>query len=101
MPFKKGAFRLAIQNQIPIIPIVFSPYYFVNWQERRFQSGTVVIEILPPIPTEGYTYSNIDSLTQTTYAIMSEKNKELRMMRPIDYCDMKTRKKSIIVKPNF
>ncbi|XKL67296.1 hypothetical protein PGB90_002787 [Kerria lacca] len=77
LPFKKGAFRLAIKNQIPIIPIVFSPYYFVNWQQKRFESGKMVMEILQPIKTDGYSYKDLDSLVEKTYSIISKTNKKL------------------------
>ena len=36
-PFKKGAFITAIQLQLPIYPIVFSQYYFVNDIKRIFE----------------------------------------------------------------
>lgn len=38
--FKKGAFYIAIRNQLPIIPVVFSSYYnFLSNEEKRFDSG--------------------------------------------------------------
>ncbi|XP_063634608.1 LOW QUALITY PROTEIN: putative 1-acyl-sn-glycerol-3-phosphate acyltransferase acl-1 [Cydia splendana] len=41
LPFKKGAFTMAISTQVPIIPVVFSPspYYFINRNEYLFQKG--------------------------------------------------------------
>ncbi|VDL87719.1 unnamed protein product [Schistocephalus solidus] len=42
MPFKKGAFHLAIQTQIPIQPIVISCYNkFLNHSERLYISGPI------------------------------------------------------------
>jgi lysophosphatidate acyltransferase len=38
MPFKKGAFHVAIACQAPIMPIVYSPYYFVN-PHNKFHTG--------------------------------------------------------------
>lgn len=38
-PFKKGAFHLAIDNQLPILPVVFSQYYFLDEKNRRFDHG--------------------------------------------------------------
>jgi lysophosphatidate acyltransferase len=41
LPFKKGAFHMAISCQAPIMPIVYSPYYFINTKTRYFGSGNV------------------------------------------------------------
>lgn len=30
LPFKKGAFLYAIKAQVPVIPMVFAPYYFID-----------------------------------------------------------------------
>lgn len=37
--FKKGAFRIAIQGQIPIVPIVFSKNYFMCSKNKIFDDG--------------------------------------------------------------
>src|SRR5690348_16224384 len=43
LPFKKGAFHLAVQGQLPIVPVVFSKYsFFYNKYERKFKSGKQV-----------------------------------------------------------
>jgi lysophosphatidate acyltransferase len=40
LPFKKGAFHLAIQAQIPIVPLVVSSYNsFYNKKNKLFTSG--------------------------------------------------------------
>ncbi|XP_009473393.1 PREDICTED: 1-acyl-sn-glycerol-3-phosphate acyltransferase alpha-like, partial [Nipponia nippon] len=37
LPFKRGAFHLAVQAQVPVVPIVISSYqHFYSKQERRF-----------------------------------------------------------------
>ncbi|KAG8010385.1 1-acyl-sn-glycerol-3-phosphate acyltransferase beta [Nibea albiflora] len=42
LPFKKGAFHLAVQAQVPIIPVVFSSYSnFYLRKEKQFKSGTL------------------------------------------------------------
>lgn len=38
-PFKKGAFKIAVNAQVPIIPVVFSPYYFLNPKKYLFNKG--------------------------------------------------------------
>lgn len=50
--FKKGAFHLAVKTQAPLVPIVSSSYYGrLNF--NRWNAGTVIVEVLPPIPTRG------------------------------------------------
>lgn len=39
LPFKKGAFNIAVAAQVPIIPVLFSPYYFINSQKYIFNKG--------------------------------------------------------------
>lgn len=78
LPFKKGAFRLAIESQIPIIPIVFSPYYFVDKEKKHFYRGKAVINVLEPIQTKGLTLNDLDDLIENVYNVMSLKNTELR-----------------------
>ncbi|CAH1389903.1 unnamed protein product [Nezara viridula] len=40
LPFKSGGFRIAIELGVPIIPIVFSPYYFIDSKNKIFSKGT-------------------------------------------------------------
>jgi len=37
--FKKGAFHVAVTAQVPIQPVVFSPFYFLDNKERTFNQG--------------------------------------------------------------
>lgn len=39
MPFKKGAFHLAIDSQSMIQPVVVSNYYFLDSKGKHFQKG--------------------------------------------------------------
>ena len=63
LPFKKGAFNIAIRAQIPVIPIVFSSYLQFYSKEKRYyhDNGEVIAEVLDPIPTKGvsFIYKNI------------------------------------------
>jgi lysophosphatidate acyltransferase len=50
LPFKKGAFHLANQGKIPIIPIVISSYNnFLDSKNKRWEAGNVHIKILPAV----------------------------------------------------
>ncbi|KAJ1951857.1 1-acylglycerol-3-phosphate O-acyltransferase, partial [Dispira parvispora] len=67
LPFKKGAFHMAIQAGIPIVPVVFSNYSsFYNPKHHYFTGGTVQIQVLPPITTEGLTTEDVDQLSTST-----------------------------------
>lgn len=76
-PFKKGAFHVAINAQIPILPVVFSSYRtFLDDKNKHLNSGNVIISTLPPIPTSGLTKIDIDHLIEQTYDAM---NKEFQI----------------------
>lgn len=36
LPFRKGAFVTAIQAQVPIMPVVIAPYYYMDEPNERF-----------------------------------------------------------------
>ncbi|XP_065215074.1 1-acyl-sn-glycerol-3-phosphate acyltransferase beta-like [Planococcus citri] len=78
LPFKKGAFVAAIRHEVPIQPVVFSPYYFLDWKNKKFGSGKIIIEVLEPISTKNMTMKDLDELVSKTYDAMSRKNTELR-----------------------
>lgn len=39
--FKKGGFHMALSEQIPILPIVFSYYNFLDHKKKYFNEGKV------------------------------------------------------------
>ncbi len=65
LPFKKGAFHLAIQAQVPIIPVVVANYSNVlNVKRKTFRPGVVPVRILEPISTKGKTKDDVDSILE-------------------------------------
>ncbi|XP_044634359.1 1-acyl-sn-glycerol-3-phosphate acyltransferase beta isoform X2 [Equus asinus] len=71
LPFKKGAFHLAIQAQVPIIPVVYSSFSsFYNSRTKLFTSGTVKVEVLDAIPTRGLTVTDVPKLMDTCHQAM-------------------------------
>ncbi|KAM8943499.1 1-acyl-sn-glycerol-3-phosphate acyltransferase beta isoform 2-T2 [Lycaon pictus] len=71
LPFKKGAFYLAIQTQVPIIPIVYSSFSsFYNPKTKLFSSGTIRVEVLDAIPTSGLTVADVPKLMDTCHQAM-------------------------------
>ncbi|XP_039255624.2 1-acyl-sn-glycerol-3-phosphate acyltransferase alpha-like [Styela clava] len=64
LPFKKGAFNIAVSAQIPIVPVVFKSYEdFYNKKERKFILGKYVAEVLPHVKTEGMTLDDVPELS--------------------------------------
>ncbi|XP_061056856.1 1-acyl-sn-glycerol-3-phosphate acyltransferase beta [Eubalaena glacialis] len=71
LPFKKGAFHLAIQAQVPIIPVVYSSFSsFYNYKTKLFTPGTVKVEVLDAIPTTGLTIADVPELLDTCQQAM-------------------------------
>lgn len=71
LPFKKGAFHLAVQAQVPIIPIVFSSYSnFYLRKEKQFNSGTIRLKVLPKIETKGMTSDDVSTLSDKSFNVM-------------------------------
>ncbi|MFU8764406.1 MAG: HAD-IB family hydrolase [Haliea sp.] len=60
-PFKKGAFHLAMQAGVPVIPIVIRNAGDVAPKgEFVFRPATVDVEVLAPIDTSAWTAANLD-----------------------------------------
>ncbi|KAK4153728.1 hypothetical protein C8A00DRAFT_43366 [Chaetomidium leptoderma] len=71
LPFKKGAFHLAVQAQVPIVPVVAANYSHVLWVKGFvFNSGRIPCKVLDPIPTTGLTAADVDELTRSTRELM-------------------------------
>ena len=81
LPFKKGAFHVALDIGVPILPIVISEYDFLGppgARNQKFTSGDVKIQILPPIQTEGISKNQMDDLIKKTRDSMLEALKTMR-----------------------
>ncbi|XP_046968535.1 1-acyl-sn-glycerol-3-phosphate acyltransferase alpha-like [Vanessa cardui] len=72
LPFRKGAFHVALDAEAPIQPVVVSKYHFLDSKRHRFGSGEIIITILPLIETEGLNKEDIDALVETTQNKMQE-----------------------------
>ncbi|KFQ62293.1 1-acyl-sn-glycerol-3-phosphate acyltransferase alpha, partial [Pelecanus crispus] len=73
LPFKRGAFHLAVQAQVPIFPIVISPYWdFFSSKDKKFTSGTCTIRILPKVDTQGLSPKDVPELTETVRQAMAD-----------------------------
>jgi HAD superfamily hydrolase (TIGR01490 family) len=64
-PFKKGAFHVAMQAEVPIVPIVIRNSGELMWRNAAtIRAGSVQIAVLPPIATLGWTAGDLDKHVQ-------------------------------------
>ena len=76
LPFKTGAFHIALQAQVPLVPIACSSY-FGQVDLNRWDNGELIVEIMPPISVAGYEPKQIRDLLKHSRQIMSERISEL------------------------
>ncbi|WP_296508694.1 1-acylglycerol-3-phosphate O-acyltransferase [Rhodoferax sp.] len=69
LPFKKGAFQMAINAGVPIVPLCCSSYKS-TMRLNRWRSGNIIIKTLPPIPTAGMTLDDMPALMEQCRAQM-------------------------------
>ena len=78
LSFKKGAFHLAVQAQVPIIPVVVANYSNVlNVKRKIFRQGTIPIRVLEPVQTNGKTKEDVDALLEEVRSKMLAELKKL------------------------
>ncbi len=70
-PFKNGAFRIAIEHKLPILPVILYDH------KRKFpyrwtggSPGKVRIKILPPIPTDHLSLDDMPELRDISYNLL-------------------------------
>ncbi|MGQ0647808.1 MAG: lysophospholipid acyltransferase family protein [Gemmatimonadaceae bacterium] len=78
LPFKDGAFRLALETGAPILPIVVAGTRDAMAKGRfRFQRARARVKVLPPIETIGLTLDDVATLRDRTRALMAEARQTL------------------------
>ena len=72
-PFKKGGFVLALDSEIPIVPVILhGTRSIMPKKQLRIVPGTVVVEITEPIDISGYTRKNKEALMDRIRNIICE-----------------------------
>lgn len=78
LPFKKGAFYMAIATGVPLVPVVVAPVTHVFDLGRRVaRPGTVQVRVLEPIPTDGLRDADVERLIATARTRMADTLAEL------------------------
>ncbi|OAX79578.1 hypothetical protein ACJ72_06103 [Emergomyces africanus] len=73
LPFKKGAFHLAVKAGVDIIPVVAENYaHLLDVKKLRFEAGAIRVKVLPPLSTKNLQPDDVDELTTKTRELMLE-----------------------------
>lgn len=78
-PFKNGAFRLAIETQTPILPLVVNgTHSALNKGDWRFGVSDAEVRVLPPVDTAGMTIDDVPMLRDRVFELISSELDALR-----------------------
>lgn len=87
LPFKKGAFSLAVESGLPIVPVVFSTIH-TNVNLSRWNTGIVIAEFLEAIDTTGMTQADVPMLLEQTRVLIAagieRLDKEVKVLQDED-----------------
>jgi 1-acyl-sn-glycerol-3-phosphate acyltransferase len=73
LPFKKGAFHVAVQSGRPIVPVVASNQSWIyDPGHGHWRGGVILMRALPPIETKNKTIADVDDLIAQTNAVMQK-----------------------------
>jgi 1-acyl-sn-glycerol-3-phosphate acyltransferase len=79
LPFKSGAFRLAIAAQAPIFPVVAEPLTAIaDTRKKLARTGTLRVRVMEAIPTEGLQAADVPALAARVRERMQRVVDELR-----------------------
>ncbi len=72
LPFKKGAFRIARDNELPIVPVtIVGAYEAWRPHAKLIFGGKVKLMIHDPIPTTGLTAADLNDLRNRTRSMVA------------------------------
>jgi 1-acyl-sn-glycerol-3-phosphate acyltransferase len=74
LPFKKGAFYMAAQAGVSIVPVAMkNTDYLMGKGTAEARTGTIEMVILPPVPTTGIaTDQEVKALVERVHAIVAK-----------------------------
>jgi 1-acyl-sn-glycerol-3-phosphate acyltransferase len=77
--FRGGAFRLAIEEQVPILPLaVFGTRDALRKHDWRLGWAEAEVRVLEPVPTTGLTADDMPALRERVRAMIADARDELR-----------------------
>lgn len=71
--FQNGAFRVAIETQTPILPmVILHCRALMKADDIMMKPGTIGVKFLPPVPVDGLTLEDLPALKEKVYKMMEE-----------------------------
>ncbi len=85
LPFRDGAFRAAIEKQVPVLPIaVAGTRNAMAKHSMRFNRARAVARVLEPVPTDGLGMEDVATLRDRVRAMIQQARDELRRELGLD-----------------
>lgn len=79
LPFKDGAFRLAIKTGVPILPLALvGTRDALAKHDWRFGRADAHVRVLPPVDVTGYTLKTVDDLKNKVRDMIDSARREMR-----------------------
>ncbi|MEX1182793.1 MAG: lysophospholipid acyltransferase family protein [Gemmatimonadota bacterium] len=79
LPFREGAFRVAVEHGVPILPIVVAgTRHCMARGSLLFNRAVAEARVLDPVPTEGLTIDDVPELRDRVGAIIAAAREQLR-----------------------
>ena len=79
LPFKSGAFRLALAAGVPIVPVVAGPLARIcDMKRRRARPGRLDVRVLDPVETRGLAAKDVPELVARVHSEMQRAIDALR-----------------------
>ena len=79
LPFKSGAFRLALAAGVPIVPVVAAPLVAIcDMKRRRARPGKLPVRVLAPVETRGLAAKDLPEIVARVRSEMQAALDELR-----------------------
>ncbi len=84
LPFKDGAFRLAIDAGVPILPLAVSgAATALRKHDWRLGRSVATVRVLEPVETEGLKRTDIAALRDRVFEMVSQARNEMRGQQPV------------------
>lgn len=81
--FKRGAFRMAFETGVPIVPVVIDgTWKVIDTRDNTIQPATIVAKILPPVSTRGLSRSEQHELPDQIYRNIQSELAEIQTRNP-------------------